>query len=78
MYEKQDRTFIQYIHTIEDQNIQDFHPDSSSYVACVEMFFQEDICSSTYSEFFGAHEHTFTEAHDEGRSEFEAKDTLFF
>ena len=42
------------------------------------MFFQEEICSSICSEFFEAHEHTFTEAHDEGRSEFETKDTLIF
>ena len=42
------------------------------------MLFQEEICPSICSEFFEAHEHTFTEAHDEGRSEFEAKDTLFF
>ena len=42
------------------------------------MFFQEEICSPTCSEFFEAHEHTFIEAHDEDRSEFETKDTLFF
>ena len=42
------------------------------------MFLQEEICSSTCLEFFEAHEHTFTEAHDEGRSEFAAKETLFF
>ena len=42
------------------------------------MFFQEEICPSICSEFFEAHEHTFTEAHDEGRSKFEANDTLFF
>ena len=36
---------LQYIQTMEDQNIQDFHSDSSSYVSCVEMFLQEEICS---------------------------------
>ena len=66
------------IHTIEEQNIQDSISDSSSYVSCFEMLFQEEICSSTSSEFFEDQEHTFSEAHDEGISEFEAKDTLFF
>ena len=66
-----------YCQTIEDQSIKDYLSDSS-YVSCAEMFFQEEIFSSICSEFFEAHEHTFTEAHDEGRSEFEAKDTLFF
>ena len=42
------------------------------------MFFQEEICSSICSEIFEAHEHTFTEAHDEGRSEFETNETLIF
>ena len=42
------------------------------------MLFQEEICSSTCSEFFEDQEHTLSEAHDEGRSEFETKDTLFF
>ena len=68
---------LPYCQTTEDQSIQDYLSDSS-YVSCVEMFLQEEICSSTCSEFFEAHEHTFTEAHDEGRSEFETKDTLFF
>ncbi len=68
---------LPYCQTIEDQSIYDYLSDSS-YVSCVEMFLQEEICSSTCSEFFEAHEHTFTEAHDEGRSEFEAKETLFF
>ena len=63
--------------TTEDHSIQDYLSDSS-YVSCAEMLFQEEICSSICSEFFEAHEHTFTEAHDEGKSEFEAKDTLFF
>ena len=69
---------LQCIHTTKNQNIQDFHLDSSSYVSCDEMFLQEEICSSIYSVFFEAHEHTLTKAHDEGRSEFETKDTLFF
>ena len=69
---------LQHIHTIEEQNIQDFHSDSSSYVSCAEMLFQEEICPSICSEFFEAHEHTFTEAHEEGRSEIETKDTLIF
>lgn len=68
---------LPYCLTTEDHSIQDYLSDSS-YVSCVEMFFQEEICSSICSEIFEAHEHTFTEAHDEGRSEFEAKDTLFF
>lgn len=68
---------LPYCQTIEDHSIQDYLSDSS-YVSCVEMFLQEEICSSTCSEFFEAYEHTFTEAHDEGRSEFETKDTLFF
>ena len=70
---------LQYIHTVEDHNIQDSHSDSSSYVSCVEMFLQEEICSFTCSEFFEAQEHIVTEVHDEGRSELEAgeKDTLF-
>ena len=69
-----------YIQATEDQISHDFHSDSSSYVSCVEMFSQEEICSPTCSEFFEAQEHTFTEVHDEGRSELEAgeKDTLFF
>lgn len=68
---------LPYFQTTEDQSIQDYLSDSS-YVSCAEMFFQEEIRSSICSEFFEAYEHTFTEAHDEGRSEFEAKDTLFF
>lgn len=42
------------------------------------MFLQEEICSSTCSEFSEAHEHIFTKTHDEGRSKFEIKDSLFF
>ena len=58
---------LSYFQTVEYQNIQDYLSDSS-YVSCVEMFLQEEICSSTCSEFFEAHEHTLIEAHDEGRS----------
>ena len=68
---------LPYCQTIEDQSIQDYLSDSS-YVSCVEMLFQEEICPSICSEFFETHEHTFIEAHEEGRSEFETKDTLFF
>ena len=66
-----------YCLTTEDHSIQDYFSDSS-YVSCAEMFFQEEICSSICSEIFEAHEHIFTEEHDEGKSKFEAKDTLFF
>ena len=66
------------IQTTKDQIIQDSISDSSSYVSCFEMLFQEEICSSTCSEFFEDQEHTLSEAHDEGRSEFGTKDTLFF
>ena len=59
---------LPYIQTTKDQIIQDSISDSSSYVSCFEMLFQEEICSPTCSKFFEAHEHTFTEAHDEGRS----------
>jgi len=41
------------------------------------MFFQEDICLSTCSNFFEDQEHTFTEVHYEGRSKSKEKDTLF-
>ena len=68
---------LPYCQTIEDQSIQDYL-SVSSYVSCVEMLFQEEICPSICSEFFETHEHTFTEAHEEGRSEIEVKDTLFF
>lgn len=64
------------IQTIEDQNIQDCLLDSSSYVSCFEMFFEE-ICSSTCSEFFEDQEHTSTEVHSERRSKSTEKDTLF-
>ena len=68
---------LQYIQTTEDQNIQHCLSDYSSYVSCFEMFFQEEICSSTCSKFFEDQEHTFTELHYEGRSESKEKDTLF-
>ena len=41
------------------------------------MFFQEEICSSTCSEFFEDQEHTLTKVHYEDRSESREKDTLF-
>ena len=69
---------LPYIQTTKDQTIQDSISYSSSYVSCFEMLFQEEICSSTCSEFFEDQEHTLSEAYDEGRSEFETKDTLFF
>ena len=69
---------LPYCQTTEDHSIQDSISDSSSYVSCFEMLFQEKIYSSTCSECFDDQEHTFTEAYDEGISEFEAKDTLFF
>ena len=43
---------LQYIQTTKNQTIQDSLSDSSSYVSCFEMFFQEKICSYTCSEFF--------------------------
>ncbi len=69
---------LQYIHTTEDQTIQDSISDSSSYVSCFEMFFQEEIHSSTCSEFSEDQEHNHTEVHYEGKSEAKEKDTLFF
>lgn len=69
---------LPYIQTTKDQTIQDSISDSSSYVSCFEMLFQEEIYSSTCSDFFEAQEHTFTEVHDKDRSESEEKDTLFF
>ena len=42
---------LQYIQTTENQIIQDSLSDSSLYVSCFEMFSQEEICSSTCSEF---------------------------
>ena len=49
---------LQYIQTSIDQTIQDSLPDSSSYVSCFEMFFEEEICSPICSEFFEDREHT--------------------
>ena len=65
----------QHIHITEDQSVQDCHSDSSSYVSCLEMFFQEEIFPSTCSEFFEDQEHTLTEVHCEGRSESDRKST---
>ena len=65
---------LQYIQTVEDQNIQDCLSEFSSYVSCFEMFFQEEICSSTCSEFFEDQEQNFTEE----RSEEGEKDIFFF
>ena len=39
----------QYIQSTEDQSVQDCHSNSSSYVSCFEIFFQEEIFSSTCS-----------------------------
>jgi len=64
-----------YIQTSSDQIIQDSLSDSSSYVSCFEMFFEEEICSSICSEFFEDHEHTLIY---EERPESREKDTLFF
>ena len=69
---------LPYIPTTKDQTIQDSISDSSSYVSCFEMLFQEEICSSTCSEFFEDQEHTLSGVHDEGRSESREKDTLLF
>ena len=43
---------LQYIQTSADQTIQDSLSDSSSYVSCFEMLFEEELCSSICSEFF--------------------------
>ena len=67
---------LSYFQSTKDQNIPDCL-SFSSYVSCVEMFSQEEICSSTCSEFLEAQEHTFTEVHDKDRSEAGEKDTLF-
>ncbi len=42
------------------------------------MLFQEEICSSTCSEFFEDQEHTLSGVHDEGRSESRENATLLF
>ena len=44
----------------------------------LKCFYKRRFSHLLVQNFFEAHEHTFTEAHDEGRSEFAAKDTLFF
>ena len=61
----------------DQQYMKNCHSDSSSYVSLFEMFFQEEICSPTCSEFFEDQEHTLTEVHCEERSESREKDTLF-
>lgn len=66
-----------YIQTIADQTIMDSISDSSSYVSCFEVFFEEEIHLSTCLEFFEDQEHTFSEVHYEGRSESKEKDILF-
>jgi len=66
---------LPYIQTSEDQTIQDSLSNSSSYVSCFEMFFEEEICSSICSEFFEDQEHTLIY---EERPESREKDTLFF
>jgi len=50
---------LPYIQTSVDQTIQDSLSDSSSYVSCFEMFFEEEIYSSTCSEIFEDQDHTF-------------------
>ena len=57
-----------YISTIADQTIMDSISDSSSYVSCFEVFFEEEIHSSACSKNFEDQEHTFSEVHYEGRS----------
>lgn len=42
---------LPYIQTSEDQTFRDSLSDSSSYVSCFEVFFEEEICSSTFSKF---------------------------
>ena len=66
---------LPYIQTTEDQNIQDSIFDTSSYVSCFEMFFEEEISSFTGSECFEDQEHI--EVHHEERSTSQEKDTLF-
>ena len=66
---------LQYIQTSADQTIQDSLSDSSSYVSCFEMFFEEEICSPICSEFFEDQENTLIY---EERPESREKDTLFF
>ena len=51
--------------------------NSSSYVSCFEVFFEEEIHSSACLEFFEDQEHIFSEVHHEGRSKSKEKDILF-
>jgi len=66
---------LPYIQTLADQTIQDFLSDSSPYVSCFEMFFEEEICSPIFSEFFEDQEHTLIY---EERPKSRERDTLFF
>jgi len=66
---------LQYIQTSADQTIQDSLSDSSSYVSCFEMFFEEEIFSPICSEYFEDQEHTIIY---EERPESREKYTLFF
>lgn len=66
---------LQYIQTSADQTIQDSLSDSSSYISCFERFFEKEICSPIFSEFFEDQEHTLIY---EERPESREKDTLFF
>lgn len=43
--------YQQYIQIVEDHSIEDCHSDFSSHVSCFELFFQEEICWPTCSEF---------------------------
>jgi len=67
----------EYIQTIAIQTIMDSISDSSSYVSCFEVFFEEEIHSSACSRFFEDQEHTFSEVNYEGRSDSKEKDILF-
>ena len=69
---------LPYIQTSEDQTIRDSLSDSSSYVSCFEVFLEEEICSSTCSEFFEDQGHTLIEVQCEERSVSKEKDTLLF
>lgn len=57
-----------YVQTIADQIIMDSISYSSSYVSCFEVFFEEEIHSSTCLDIFEDQEHTFSEVHYQGRS----------
>ena len=57
----------QCIQIAEDRSIEDCHSYFSSHVSCFEIFFQEEIFSPTFSEFFEDQEHTLVEVHYEER-----------